>query len=79
MIIIRRIFVAAIILAACYGWYYRYSILVKNERAAEAEYVRALKMQQSKPPAKVRVIDVGAVSYDDPSSAPRPARPVRTR
>ena len=70
MKIIRPVFLLVVIVGLCYGWYYWYSSAVKQEAVARKAYAEAVRIQKSKPPAKVQVIQVPATDYPDGNLTP---------
>ncbi|MDR0291285.1 MAG: hypothetical protein LBI01_00585 [Elusimicrobium sp.] len=70
MRIIKSIFWLLFLLAAVflisYGWYYWYTSSVQQEKAASAAYQQAVRFEQSRPPAKVRTIEIPTA--EDPYS-----------
>lgn len=70
--ILGLLFLLAVIFGIGYGFYYWYASSVKQEKAAEAAYIDALRIEQSRPPAKVRTIEIPAA--EDPYSAVTPQK-----
>ncbi|MCL2888637.1 MAG: hypothetical protein FWF35_05055 [Elusimicrobia bacterium] len=65
-IVFAWIIVLAVIGLIAYGFYCWYAAAAKNERAKEAAYINAVRIEQSKPPAKVRTIEIPTA--EDPYS-----------